>query len=216
MIVTRQSGPGSARTVRTLLGGFLVAALLLAASCATITLEPQPPAGFDLSGAWQLDADASETLPARRVLRARGGLLGIVLADFPVLRARELRIEQGRDSMGIYYDGRNYRDVSWGTRRRGLWEVRAGWHEGDLVILSDAKDAEARERFTLSPDGQRLRLEVEVSSGGQDVALVRVFRRVQVSSISNAASASLRQIAVGDHCRARSRCARARLSPTSR
>lgn len=179
MHVTRHSGQRSARTFRILLNACLAAALSLAAACASITLEPQPPAGFDLSGAWRLDEEASETLPARRALRARGGLLGIVLADFPVLRAREMRIEQGRDSMGIYYDGRNYRDVSWGTRRRGLWEVRAGWHEGDLVILSEAKDADARERFILSPDGERLRLEVEVRSAGQDVALVRVFRRVE-------------------------------------
>jgi hypothetical protein len=104
-------------------------------------------------------------------------MLAFITRDFPVLQAREMRIEQNRDSMGIRYDTGDYRDVSWGTRRRGLWEVRAGWHEGSLYILSDAVDAEATEIMTLSDAGHRMDVRVQVQSGGDDVEVVRVFRR---------------------------------------
>lgn len=149
----------------------------LLSACTGITLDPTPPADFDLSGTWQLLEAESDTAPSRRRLRAQGGMLSFITQDFPVLRAHELRIEQSRDSMGVRYDGKDYRDVSWGSRRRGLWEVSAGWHEGSLVILSDAKDADARETLTLSPDRQRLRVDVEVKSGGDDVAVTRIYRR---------------------------------------
>ena len=94
-----------------------------------------------------------------------------------MLKAREMRIEQNRDSMGIRYDQRDYRDVSWGERRRGLWDVRAGWHEGRLLIVSDADDARARETLTLSDDGERLEVDVRIDSGGDDVQVSRVFQR---------------------------------------
>jgi hypothetical protein len=94
-----------------------------------------------------------------------------------VLRAQELVIEQGPDSMGVSYDGEGYRDVSWGTRRRGLWEVRAGWNEGRLLILSKASDADAQETLSLSPDGQQLRIDVDIRSSGDRLAVTRVFAR---------------------------------------
>jgi hypothetical protein len=162
---------------RALMGFALLAAL--AACSSTPTLQSQPPQSFDLSGSWLLIPEASGSPPSDRALRARGGLMSFVAQDFAVLRAREMVIEQTAGSMGIYYDGRDYRDVSWGTRRRGLWEVKAGWHEGSLVILSDAKDADARETMTLSPDGQNLRIHVEVKSKGENVAVTRVFRRTR-------------------------------------
>ena len=146
-------------------------------ACAGLQLEQRPPEGFDLTGTWRLVEDASDTPPTHRRLRARGGMLAFVTQDFPVLRATEMRIQQSPDSMGIRYDGRHYRDVSWGERRRGLWEVRAGWHEGDLYILSDAADADAREILRLSDEGRRLDVDVRVESGGEDVELTRVFRR---------------------------------------
>lgn len=155
----------------------VVLAGLLAAGCTSIELESRTPAGFDLSGRWQLVDDVSETPPDRRRLRARGGMLAFVTRDFPVLTAQQMHIEQGPDSMGISYGVGNYRDVSWGTRQRGLWEVRAGWHEGKLLIISQASDANARETFTLSEDGRRLRIDITVESGGDDVDVTRVFRR---------------------------------------
>lgn len=154
----------------------VIAALLLG-GCSSIDLESRPPAGFDLSGDWVLVSGASDTAPSRRRLRAQGGMLAFVTQDFPVLRASAMHIDQSRDSMGVRYDAGDYRDVSWGTRKRGLWEVRAGWHEGSLIILSDARDAQARETLTLSADGQRLTVDVQVKSSGDDVDVTRVFLR---------------------------------------
>jgi hypothetical protein len=161
---------------RALMGAALVSLL---AACQSVPLQSHPPQGFDLSGSWQLVPEDSGSPPSQQSLRARGGMLSFVAQDFAVLRAREMHIEQNPGSMGIYYDGRDYRDVSWGTRRRGLWEVQAGWNEGRLVILSKANDADARETLTLAPDGQRLRVDIEVKSKGENLALTRVFRRQQ-------------------------------------
>jgi hypothetical protein len=142
-----------------------------------LNLETRPPENFDLTGTWLLVEDASGSPPPQRRLRSRGGMLAFVTGDFPVLRANEMRIEQSRDSMGIRYDGGDYRDVSWGIRERRLWEVRAGWHEGRLIILSTADDAQARETLTLSEDRQQLEVEVRIDSSGNDVHVTRVFRR---------------------------------------
>jgi hypothetical protein len=147
------------------------------AGCGALQLDPDPPSPFDLGGRWLLVEGASDAAPDRRQLRAQGGMMAFVTQDFPVLRAQELVIEQGPDSMGVLYDGEGYRDVSWGTRRRGLWEVRAGWNEGRLLILSKASDAEAQETLSLSPDGERLRIDVEIRSSGDRLAVTRVFAR---------------------------------------
>lgn len=159
-------------------GGAVCSVLLvLLAGCGAIELEPLPSQPFDLDGRWLLVEGASDAAPDRRRLRAQGGMLSFVTQDFPVLRAREMEIEQGPDSMGVRYDGAEYRDVSWGTRRRGLWEVRAGWNEGRLLILSKASDAEAQETFTLAPDGRRLTIDVAIRSGGDRIDVTRVFVR---------------------------------------
>ena len=155
----------------------LVMTAVLAVACTSVQLDASPPAGFDLSGRWTLVPPASETAPSVRRLRAQGGMLSFVTQDFPVLRATEMVIEQSRDSMGIRYDVGDYRDISWGTRQRGLWEVRAGWHEGTLMILSKASDADARETLRLSADGRQLTIDVRISATGDDLNLTRVFRR---------------------------------------
>ena len=152
-------------------------ALLCLTACGRIQLDPQRPADFDLTGTWVLVEEASEAPPSTRRLRSRGGMLAFIIQDFPVLRAREMRIEPSGDSMGVRYIPGGYRDVSWGTRTRGLWEVRAGWHEGSLVILSVADDARARETLTLSADGRRLDVAVRIDARGEDLDVVRVFRR---------------------------------------
>jgi hypothetical protein len=154
-----------------------VVALLCLTACGGIQLDMQKPEGFDLTGTWMLVEDLSEPPPSNRRLRSRGGMLVFVIQDFPVLHAREMRIEPSGDSMGIRYVPGGYRDVSWGTRTRGLWEVRAGWHEGNLVILSVADDARARETLTLSEGGRRLDVAVRIDARGDDLDLVRVFRR---------------------------------------
>lgn len=145
-------------------------------ACGGIQLDPTPPPGFDLSGTW-LVVDSGEPPPTPRNLRARGSMLAFVTQDFPILRAKRITVEQNRDSMGVRYDGGDYRDVSWGTRQRGLWEVRAGWNEGALVILWDADDAKAQETLTLSDGGQRLTVNARIESRGDRIDIQRVFER---------------------------------------
>ncbi len=154
----------------------LVLTTLLLAACAT-QLDTQPPPAFDLSGTWLLVSDESSSPPSHRQLRARGGTLGLVTQDFPVMRASKLEIEQNRDSMGIRYDTGDYRDVSWGTREHGLWKVTAGWRGSALIMMYHADDADAEETMSLSPDGQRLTVDVHVGSGGDDVKVTRVYHR---------------------------------------
>ena len=151
-------------------------------ACGTIQLDPNRPRNFELSGTWHLVEQASDPTPSHRRLRDRGGMLAFITQDFPVLRAREMRIEQSGDSMGIRYLPGGYRDVSWGTRNRGLWEVRAGWHEGSLVILSEASDARALETLTLSDGGRRLDVHVRIDARGDDLAVSRTFRRALTPS----------------------------------
>jgi len=163
------------RTLRRL--GWIVIALLLA-GCNSKPPSVAVPAGFNLSGEWVLLPDASDAGPTGLNLRARGGMLRLIAQDFPVLRATRLSIEQGGDSMGISYDGTDYRDVSWGARKRGFWEVQTGWVEGQLVIISKAEDADARETFALTPDGGQLAVHIQVEAGGESLAVTRTFTKI--------------------------------------
>lgn len=159
----------------------MVAALALLVwlgGCGSMTLETEPPARFDLNGSWRLVPGRSDEPPNLRVLRARGGSLSLITQDFPMLRATGLAIEQGPDSMGIAFTPGGYQDVTWGERRRGLWDVRAGWHEGDLVLLYRAPDAEARETFTLAPGGTELRVRIDLRASGDGLVATRIFRQV--------------------------------------
>ena len=153
-------------------------------------LDPNVPGGFELTGDWSLDDDASDAPPDvdairrredRDVVRGRqsdaAASAAFAVQDFPVLTATRLEIEQDDRSMGIRYDGVLYRDVSWGERERDLWTVRAGWDEGDLVIRSVRGAVRGRETFALERNGMRLRVTVSIETGGQDVRSVRVFRR---------------------------------------
>jgi hypothetical protein len=165
--------------VERLLGFSHVALMaLLLAACSAAPPSATVPAAFDLTGEWQLVPDQSDVPPTTLQLRARGGMLHLVTQDFPVLAARRMSIEQAADSMGISCDGGAWRDVSWGARKRGLWEVQAGWLEGRLVILSKAEDADARETFSLSPDGRLLSVLVDVRSGGERLSIRRTFSRL--------------------------------------
>ncbi len=153
-----------------------LATVLLAAGCGSIPLEESSPAGFDLNGHWVL-ADGQRPLAGGR---AGGGMgSGFVTQDFPLLAATEMHIEQDARSMGIEYARGSYRDVTWGERRRGVWDVRAGWHEGALHIYSDAPDISAAEIWRLSEDGQRLDIRISVR-GQRDREFERVFQRAPV------------------------------------
>jgi len=156
--------------------GWRLVVALLVAGCGSNAPAVDVPASFDLSGTWQLLPGQSDVPPTLLQLRARGGFLHLVTSDFCILEARSLRIEQDARSMGIACDEGTWRDVSWGERRRGLWEVQSGWRQDALVILSTAEDAEAIETFRL--EGQRvLSILIELNAGGERIAITRTYTR---------------------------------------
>ena len=151
---------------------------LLSGCAGGVELDPNPPAGFSLGGIWVLDPLDSDAAPKPTQLRKRGFAIAMAAQDFPVIQTRRMHIEQSADSVGIEYDDGAYRDLSWGVRRRGLWEVNAGWgDDGELLILSEAPDAKASETMHLTGAGKRLVVHVEVSADGQTLTLVRTFTR---------------------------------------
>ena len=145
-----------------------VLALQLVAGCHSVPLDAAAPVRFDLNGHWVLDPDRSDGP------RPRAG--GFLTQDFPVLVAKEMRIEQDDTSMGIEFDRGSYRDISWGERRRGVWEIRAGWHEGALYIYSEAPDTSAEEIWRLSDDGDEVTIEVSIR-GMAAGRYQRIFQR---------------------------------------
>jgi len=163
-------------------GNYKLACLVLVfaaatTGCSTVVLDADAPDGFDLGGMWVLDPIASEATPESRRLRQRGMTIAMIAQDFPVLRVRRMEIEQNVDSMGISYDGKDYRDVSWGLRERGLWEVNAGWDAGTLRILSKARDAKAEESMVLAGGGDRLSVSISIEADGDELIVTRVFDR---------------------------------------
>jgi hypothetical protein len=162
------------------------------AGCTGIELDERPPTPVALSGEWLLDPVSSgspdlsdpklaeERLDRRSRSRDRRIMLGSGLAfiahDFQVLGADKMMIEQSRDSLGIRYFPGVYRDVSWGERERGLWEVYAGWEDVTMVVISNAPDMRVVERFDLvSPT--TLKITVSITADGDDHEIVRVFDR---------------------------------------
>ena len=170
------------------------ATALLLSACSSIDLDPVAPPGFDLTGRWQINPELSDMPPGpraqssiktdrpirsrRAARRAYGGAISFLVQDFPVVAASTLDIEQNRGSMGVDFDKGDYRDVSWGYRERGIWQIWAGWEEGVLVIVSEAKDMKARETITLEPGGQRMVVNLAVEAN-LDLQLTRVFDRIE-------------------------------------
>ena len=106
----------------------------------------------------------------------RGSGLAFIAHDFQVLKAKRLKIEQGSDSMGVQHWPGVYRDVTWGQRERGLWEVYAGWELNDLLIQSSSKDMRVLERYRQENKDQ-LRVQISINADGETIELQRVFRR---------------------------------------
>ena len=167
----------------------MIGAVFVLALAACSTVNTHVPRGFDLTGHWVLDAQASDAPPDLDAIRRRedrdivrgresdaAASAAFAVQDFPVLNAARLGIEQDAKSMGIRYDGRFYRDISWGERERDLWRVRAGWEEGDLVIRSKRGPIRGKEAFSLEPGG-RLRVTVSIDTGGEHVHAVRIYER---------------------------------------
>ncbi len=174
----------------------LLPLLVLLAGCGGVPLDETNPANVNLTGTWVVNFNASDVVPdlrnarperprrsnngpnvRREALRiATGSGLAFVAHDFQVLRADRLEIEQNRDSMGVQYTPGQYRDVSWGERQRGLWEVRAGWQEEELVVISEAKDLKVIERMQLL-SRERLRVAIYIMADGEEREYTRMFDR---------------------------------------
>jgi hypothetical protein len=146
------------------LGGMLSVVLM---ACGAVPLEERSPGGFDLTGHWI----ATDEAVSDGALRS-----GFMSQDFPLLITREMRIEQDASSMGVEYGRGNYRDVTWGERKLGVWEIRAGWLDGALHIYSEAPDTSASEVWHLSEDGTELAIDVRVK-GERARAVRRTFTR---------------------------------------
>ena len=161
-------------------------------ACSGIDLEEVNPQGVDLTGTWILDEGASDSTDGlrskqrrrsdnqvverrREIVRAAGSGLAFVTHDFQVLTADRITIEQNHDSVGIAHKPGVYRDVSWGERQRGLWEVYAGWENSDLVIISKAPDLSVFERYKAAR--QKLVVEVTIEADGDNRTINRVFTR---------------------------------------
>jgi len=94
-----------------------------------------------------------------------------------VLIATQMSIEQNEESMGIDYAGLDYRDVSWGEHKREELTINTGWHEGNLVIMTEGGRLRVEETYILSDDGSRLTAIVELEGGKNDQVFTRVFER---------------------------------------
>ena len=77
--------------------------------------------------------------------------------------------------MGIEYDGANYKDVSWGERKRGILTVEAGWDNADLVVKTTGGRKPIKETYSLSEDGSRLRVILEIDGGKDNNTYTRVY-----------------------------------------
>ena len=172
-------------------------------ACAGVELDAINPDGVDLSGTWLLDFSESDTTPnfrsglggrarvARRgndeiakqrteILGAAGSGFAFIVHDYQVLSADKLKIEQNHDSMGIAHEPGVYRDVSWGERQRGLWEVYAGWEDRHLLIISKAPDMSVTERYMVK--GNRLEVELKIQADDAERVLRRVYNRRSLSA----------------------------------
>jgi len=161
-------------------------------ACSSNNLSPVNPTGVDLSGTWLIDFSESGTVAdlgtprssandqarsRRQALRiAKGSDLEFISVDFQVLKADKLDIELSKDSMGIRYHPGVYRDISWGERKRGLWEVNAGWEERDLVIVSKAGNLRVVETLRRVQPNQ-LTVHVAIEIDGDEKEILRVFNR---------------------------------------
>ena len=162
-------------------------------SCSALDLDQRKPEEIDFSGHWVLNLLLSEGVientSSRNIVRptdqirtegmASADLLDpfvFVSHDFHIIDAVSLTIELDPVSAGLSYQPGTYRDVSFGERRRGLWNIYAGWDGDELVILSRANDLQVMERMSLvSPN--RLRVIIEIQADKENRDFIKVFDR---------------------------------------
>ena len=165
---------------------------LLVALAACNHLETRSPISVDLSGTWELDARHSDSPPplGRRVRSevdesngsdtSGGGPphFGGPMPLLPMVSANEMTIAQDSLSMGIDYPNQPYRDVKWGTQKRGLYTVDAGWDAQHLIIETKSKPLDVREIYSLSASGETLTLQIDLNGERMEGRHVtRVFNR---------------------------------------
>ena len=85
-------------------------------------------------------------------------------------------IELAGDSMGVKHEPGVYRDVSWGERRRGIWQVQAGWEKDVLVVASRTTGIRVVERYRLLAPN-RLQVTLHIRADGNKRQVQRYFRR---------------------------------------
>ena len=171
----------------------LLSVLLCLVGCSALDLDHRKPEKVDFSGHWALNVSLSEGViedPQSRndvfdsdQIKTEGmasaDLLdpfAFVSHDFHIINARSLTIELDPISAGLDYQPGTYRDVTFGERRRGLWDIYAGWDGDDLVILSRANKLQVMERISLvSPNRLRIIVGIEAEKKNRD--FVKVFDR---------------------------------------
>lgn len=163
--------------------------------CGGLQLDSRPLGEVNLSGTWVVDANASDDVGAsmlpdvRRSDRnrrmstkgeiqriRRGSGLAFVAQDIQVLDAVRMVIELTDDSMGIQHFPGVYRDVSWGRKERGIWQIQAGWDEDVLVIASNTNGIDVTERYQLL-EPNHLLVSLDVRADGNHRSINKSFRR---------------------------------------
>lgn len=96
----------------------------------------------------------------------------------PMVTATQMTIAQDAASMGIEYPGSPYRDLKWGTQKRGLFTIEAGWNEKrQLIVVTKSDPLNVREIYALS-DAATLVLQIDLQGKHGDVRrMTRVFVR---------------------------------------
>ena len=176
------------------LGAILLSSVLLClVGCSALDLDQRKPEKVDFSGHWVLNLPLSEGViesPRSRndvfdsdQIKTEGmasaDLLDpfvFVSHDFHIINAQSLTIELDAVSAGLDYEPGTYRDVTFGERRRGLWNIYAGWDGDDLVILSRANKLQVIERLSLV-NPKRLRIIVGIQAERENRDFVKVFDR---------------------------------------
>jgi hypothetical protein len=174
--------------------------VLLLGLCACSHLDTQSPGSVDLSGTWEIDARRSDPTPLVAGSRqseldaeadraaARYGEPQPIQFDgpiplLPMVSATQMTIAQDAVSMGIDYPGSPYRDLKWGTQKRGLFRVDAGWDMQKLIIETRSEPLVIREIYTLSDAGNTLTLMIDLNGKRiEKLHIRRVFVRKSVAA----------------------------------
>jgi hypothetical protein len=153
-------------------------------------LDTRSPSAVDLSGTWQLDAARSDApqVPGRRAdPDMRGGNappesdsphLGGPTPLLSMVTTTRMTIAQDATSMGIEYPGSPYRDLKWGTQKRGLFTIDAGWDDKrQLVVVTKSEPLNVREVYALQ-DVDTLVLQIDLQGKHfESRHMTRVFVR---------------------------------------